>query len=171
MANNYYKVALAGIIALIAVGVFMAFEEYGSTIYPLDQSRGILSRIQATSDPQTIGDDIKTVQQLLPKSGNPVWIFPTQDTDFGMMQRDLGTMSSTLDKVSTTSEDTAAFHTGMLNIHSQATTITFNLLDATPYMYVSISNMLFGVVWVAVIIGIFALLKKKKQALDKDDED
>ncbi|MGI0074904.1 MAG: glycosyl transferase, partial [Nitrosotalea sp.] len=113
---------------------------------------------------------IKTVQQLLPKSGNPVWIFPTQDTDFGMMQRDLGTMSSTLDKVSTTSADTAAFHTGMLNIHSQATTIVFNLLDATPYMYVSISNMLFGVVWVAVIIGIFALLKKKKQALDKDDE-
>ncbi len=86
------------------------------------------------------------------------------------MQRDLSTMSSTLDKVSTTSADTAAFHTGMLNLHSQATTITFNLLDATPYMYVSISNMLFGVVWVAVIIGIFALLKKKKQSLDKDDE-
>ncbi|MDE1817002.1 MAG: glycosyltransferase family 2 protein [Thaumarchaeota archaeon] len=171
MANNYYKLALVGIIALIVVGVVMAFEEYGSTIYPLDQSRGILSRIQATSDPQIISDDIKTVQQLLPKSGNPVWIFPTQDTDFGMMQRDLGTMLSTLDKVSTTSPDTAAFHTGMLNIHSQATTITFNLLDATPYMYVSISNMLFGVVWVAVIIGIFALLKKKKQALDKAEED
>ncbi|MDH2907555.1 MAG: glycosyltransferase family 2 protein [Candidatus Nitrosotalea sp.] len=170
MANNYYKIALAGIIGLIVIGVVMAFEEYGSTIYPLDQSRGILSRIQATSDPQTIADDIKTVQQLLPKSGNPVWIFPTQDTDFGMMQRDLSTMSSTLDKVSTTSADTAAFHTGMLNIHSQATTITFNLLDATPYMYVSISNMLFGVIWVAVIIGIFALLKKKKQSLDEDDE-
>ncbi len=171
MANNYYKLALAGIIGLIAVGVVLAFEEYGSTIYPLDQSRGILIRIQATSDPQAISDDIKTVQQLLPKSGNPVWIFPTQDTDFGMMQRDLGTMSSTLDKVSTTSADTAAFHTGMLNIHSQATAIVFNLLDATPYMYVSISNMLFGVVWVAVIIGIFALLKKKKQSLDQAEED
>ena len=171
MANNYYKAALAGIIALIAVGVVMAFEEYGSTIYPLDQSRGLLIRIQATSDPQSIGNDIKTVQQLLPKSGNPVWIFPTQDTDFGMMQKDLSTMLDTLDKISTTSADTAAFHTGMLNIHSQATTIVFNLLDATPYMYVSISNMLFGSIWVAVIIGIFALLKKKKQSLDKNDED
>lgn len=171
MANNYYKIALVGIIGLIVIGVVMAFEEYGSTIYPLDQSRGILSRIQATSDPQAIADDIKTVQQLLPKSGNPVWVFPTQETDFGMMQKDLNTMSSTLDKISTTSPDTAAFHTGMLNIHAQATTIVFNLLDATPYMYVSISNMLFGSIWVAVIIGIFALLKKKKQSLDKDDED
>lgn len=165
MANNYYKIALAGIIGLIGLGVVLAFEEYGSTIYPLDQSRGILIRIQATSDPQSITDDIKLVQQLLPKSGNPVWIFPTQDTDFGLMQKDLDTMLSTVDKVSTTSADSAAFHTGMLNVHSQATTIVFNLLDATPYMYVSVSNMLFGSIWVAVIIGIFALLKKKKEKL------
>ena len=171
MANNYYKIALAGIIGLIIVGVVLAFEEYGSTIYPLDQSRGILVRIQATSDPQAISDDIKTVEQLLPKSGNPVWIFPTEDTDFGMMQKDLSTMSSTVDKISTTSPDTAAFHTGMLNVHSQAIALVFNLLDATPYMYVSVSNMLFGSIWVAVIIGIFALLKKKKQSLDKHDED
>jgi cellulose synthase/poly-beta-1,6-N-acetylglucosamine synthase-like glycosyltransferase len=166
MANNYYKAALAGILGLIVVGVVMAFEEYSTIIYPLDQSRGILSRIQATSDPQVIHDDIQMVQQLLPKSGNPVWIFPTDETNFGLMQKDLNTMLSTLDKVSTTSPDTAAFHTGMINIHSQATTIVFNLLDATPYMYVSISNMLFGSIWVAVIIGIFALLKKKKERLE-----
>jgi cellulose synthase/poly-beta-1,6-N-acetylglucosamine synthase-like glycosyltransferase len=166
MANNYYKAALAGILGLIVVGVVMAFEEYSTIIYPLDQSRGILSRIQATSDPQVIHDDIQMVQQLLPKSGNTVWIFPTDETNFGLMQKDLNTMLSTLDKVSTTSPDTAAFHTGMINIHSQATTIVFNLLDATPYMYVSISNMLFGSIWVAVIIGIFALLKKKKERLE-----
>jgi hypothetical protein len=57
----------------------------------------------------------------------------------------------------------------MLNIHAQSIALVFNLLDATPYMYVSVSNMLFGSIWVAVIIGIFALLKKKKQSLDKED--
>ncbi len=170
MANNYYKVALAGIIGLIVLGVVMAFEEYGSTIYPLDQSRGILLRIQATSDPQSIANDLKMVQHLLPKSGNPVWIFPTQDTDFGMMQKDLDTMLSTVDKISTTTPDSAAFHTGMLNVHYQSSTIVFNLLDATPYMYASVSNMLFGSIWIAVIIGIFALLKKKKQSFELTDE-
>jgi hypothetical protein len=80
-------------------------------------------------------------------------------------------MKDTLDKISTTSEDSAAFHTGMLNIHAQATTLVFNLLDATPYMYVSVSNMLFGSIWVGVIIGIFAFLKRKKDKLKDLEED
>jgi cellulose synthase/poly-beta-1,6-N-acetylglucosamine synthase-like glycosyltransferase len=170
MANNYYKAALAGIIGLIIFGVVMAFEEYGNSIYPLDESRGLLLRIQATSDPQSITNDLTMMQQLLPKSGNPVWIFPTQDTDFGMMQKDLETMLSTVDKISTTSPDSAAFHTGMLNVHYQASAMIINLVDATPYMYASVSNMLFGSIWVAVIIGIFALLKKKKQSFEMKNE-
>lgn len=165
MANRYYQFAMAGIMGLVVLGVVMAFEEYNTTIYPLDQARGLLIRIQATSDPQEIHNDLQAVKVLLPPRGNPVWIFPTEDTDFGAMQTDLSTMLGTIDKISTTSPDSAAFHTGMLNVHSQATTIVFNLLDATPYMYVSISNMLFGCIWVAVIIGIFAILKRKRERL------
>ncbi len=165
MANSYYKIAVAGIIGLILLGVVMAFEEYGTTIYPLDQARGLLVRMQATSDPQSIHNDLIEVKNHLPLSGNPVWIFPTESTDFGLMQKDLDTMISTVEKISETSPDSAAFHTGMLNVHTQATAIVFNLLDATPYMYVSISNILFGCIWVAVIIGIFAFLKKKRDRL------
>ncbi len=165
MATAYYKFAMGGIMGLIALGVVMAFEEYSTTIYPLDQARGLLSRIQATSDPQTIHNDLKDVMMLLPTHGNPVWIFPTDDTDFGLMQGDLQTMLGTVDKVASTSPDSAAFHVGMLNVHAEATTITFNLLDATPYMYVSISNILFGCIWVGVIIGIFAVLKRKRERL------
>ncbi len=165
MANTYYRLAMGGIMGLIVLGVVMAFWEYGSTIYPLDQSRGLLSRIQATSDPQTIHNDLKDVITLLPKSGNPVWIFPTEDTDFRAIQVDLHTMLGTVDKVASTPSDSAAFHVGMLNIHAEATTVTFNLLDATPYMYVSISNILFGCMWVAVIIVIFAMLKRKRERL------
>jgi hypothetical protein len=165
MANSYYKLALAGIVGLIALGIVMAFEEYNTRIYPLDQARGILFRVQATSDPLTIQNDLKTVEQLLPPSGNPVWIFPTDDTDFGLMQKDLGTMLLTVDKISNTSPDSAAFHAGMYNVHMEANIIVLDLLDATPYMYVSISNIAFGCIWIAVIIGIFALLKKKRERL------
>ncbi len=165
MANTYYKLAMGGIMGLIILGVVMAFEEYSTTIYPLDQARGILLRIQATSDPQSIHNDLKSVKALLPPSGNPVWIFPTDDTDFGLMQNDLTTMLATTDKIANASPDSAAFHTGMFNIHYQASTIGLNLVDATPYMYVSISNMLFGCIWVGVIIGIFAMLKRKRERL------
>src|SRR5579885_300077 len=165
MANTYYKFAMGGIMGLIVLGVVMAFEEYGTTIYPIDQARGLLLRIQATSDPQSIHNDLTAVKALLPPSGNPVWIFPTDDTDFGLMQKDLTAMLAITDLIANTSPDSAAFHTGMLNVHYQASTIVFNLLDATPYMYVSISNILFGCIWVAVIIGIFAVLKRKRERL------
>lgn len=165
MASNYYKFAMGGIIGLIVLGVVMAFEEYNTTIYPLDQARGILGRMEASSDTAALQSDLRQVAALIPPHGNPVWIFPTEDTDFGLMQQDLQTMMGTVDKIATTSPDSAAFHTGMANVHYEAAEIYTNLLDATPYMYVSISNMLFGCIWVGVIIGIFAVLKRKRERL------
>jgi len=43
-------------------------------------------------------------------------------------------------------------------------------MDATPYMYVSVSNIVFSTMWIAVIIGIFTALKRKKDQLTKLDE-
>src|SRR5712692_3909338 len=159
MANTYYKAALAGIIGLIILGVVMAFEEYNTSVYPLDEARGILFRIQTAADPQVIHTELKNVKELLPKTGNPVWIFPTDSTDFGKIQGDLNDMISTVDKISSVSPDSAAYHTGMYNIHMMADVVIRNIIDATPYMYVSVSNILFGCIWIAVIIGIFAVLK------------
>src|SRR5712692_4580975 len=57
MANGYYKLAVVGIIGFIIFGVVVAFEGYKNSVYPLEESRGILSRIQATSDTQQIITD------------------------------------------------------------------------------------------------------------------
>jgi hypothetical protein len=165
MANGYYKLAVVGIIGFIIFGVIVAFEGYKNSVYPLEESRGILSRIQATSDPQQLMTDLRTVKVLLPKEGNPVWIFPTDSTDFGLIQKDLDTMIGTVDKISTSSQDSAAFNTGMLNVHYMASMVDLNLLDAIPYMYVSFSNVIFSSVWIAAIIGIFAIIKRKKERL------
>ena len=165
MANGYYKLAVIGIIGFIIFGVVAAFEGYKNSVYPLEESRGILSRIQATSDPQHIMTDLRNLKLLMPKDGNPVWIFPTEATDFGLIQNDLDTMISTVDKISTSSQNVADYSTGMFNVHFQAAQIDTNLLDAIPYMYVSFSNVIFSSVWIAVIIGIFALIKRKKERL------
>src|SRR5256712_8761111 len=165
MASIYYKIALGGIIGLILVGVVAAFQEYNATIYQLDKARGILYRIQTTSDPQVIHNGVIIIQGLLPQTGNPVWIFPTDSTDFKKIQNDLDNMLLTVDKISNVPPDSAAFHTGMEVIHLEASIMYQNLLDATPYMYASVSNILFGCIWIAVIIGIFAILKKKRDRL------
>ena len=169
MANNFYKLALGGIFAIIIIGGFMAFTGYANDVYPLDISVGLLDRILATSNPQTIIADINAIKANLPETGNPVWIFPTDSTNFSRIQSDLDTMLISAEKIAAVPTDSAAYHTGMLDINGRAMSIQANLADAIPYMYVSFSNIIFSSIWIAAILGIFAVLNKKKQKMQEYD--
>ena len=169
MANNFYKLALGGIFAIIVIGGYMAFTGYANDVYPLDISVGLLDRILATSNPQTIIADINAIKANLPETGNPVWIFPTDSTNFSRIQSDLDTMLISAEKIAAVPTDSAAYHTGMLDINGRAMSIQANLADAIPYMYVSFSNIIFSSIWIAAILGIFAVLNKKKQKMQEYD--
>ena len=169
MANNFYKLALVGIFAIIAIGGYASYAGYASAVYPLDQSVGFLDRIVATSNPQTIINDINSIKANLPATGNPVWIFPTDSTNFLRIQSDLDTMLISAEKITAVPTDSAAYHTGMLDINSRAVLIQENIADAIPYMYVSLSNIIFSCIWIAAILGVFAVLNKKKQKMNEYD--
>jgi len=170
MADVTYKIATAGIIAVIIFGVYMALTGYESDVYPLDLAIGNLDRIMTSSAPTSIIADINSIKENLPATGNPVWIFPTDTTNFARIQADLDVMILSAEKIQTVPTDSAAFHTGMMDIHDRSMIIQDNLQDAVPYMYVSVSNIIFSVAWIAVIIVIFAVLKKKKEGMKKYDE-
>ena len=170
MADVTYKIATAGIIAVIIFGAYMALTGYESDVYPLDLAIGNLDRIMTSSAPNSIITDINSIKENLPATGNPVWIFPTDTTNFARIQTDLDVMILSAEKIQTVPKDSAAFHTGMMDIHDRSMIIQENLQDAVPYMYVSVSNIIFSVAWIAVIIVIFAVLKKKKEGMKKYDE-
>ena len=170
MADITYKIATAGIIAVIIFGAYMALTGYESDVYPLDLAIGNLDRIMTSSAPNSIITDINSIKENLPPTGNPVWIFPTDTTNFARIQTDLDVMILSAEKIQTVPKDSAAFHTGMMDIHDRSMIIQENLQDAVPYMYVSVSNIIFSVAWIAVIIVIFAVLKKKKEGMKKYDE-
>ena len=169
LANNFYKLALVGIFAIIAIGGYASYTGYASDVYPLDQSVGFLDRIVATSNPQSIIADINSIKANLPATGNPVWIFPTDSTNFVRIQSDLDTMLLSAEKIAAVPTDSAAYHTGMLDINSRAILIQENIADAIPYMYVSFSNIIFSCIWIAAILGVFAVLNKKKQKMNEYD--
>ncbi|RMW34728.1 MAG: glycosyl transferase, partial [Nitrosopumilus sp.] len=75
-----------------------------------------------------------------------------------------------IDKISTVPKDSSAYHTGMMDVSDRALLIKTNIMDATPYMYVSIANLMFTVVWIAALLGIFAALKRKKDQLKETDD-
>ena len=80
-------------------------------------------------------------------------------------------MLGSVDGISSIPQDNSAYHTGMLDINDRALLLRTNIMDATPYMYVSPENMMLSTVWIAAIIGIFAALKRKKDQMNKVDEE
>jgi predicted secreted protein with PEFG-CTERM motif len=185
MSDNTYKLAMVGIIGIIIFGGYMAISGYNTDIYPLDRIRGNLDGIVSSSDPAVIRDhlvaiqaDLDLVMTNLPEttnengmvSKNPVWLFGTESTNFIRIQNNIDTMFAGVDEISSLSKDNSAYHTGMLDINDRALLLKINIMDATPYMYVSPANMMFSAIWIAAIIGIFAILKRKKEQLQKEDE-
>ncbi|HEY5736378.1 MAG TPA: PEFG-CTERM sorting domain-containing protein [Nitrosopumilus sp.] len=186
MSNTLYKLAMIGILGIIVFGGYMAISGYNTDIYPLDRIRGNLDGIVSSSDPNVIRDHLVAIQSDLDlvminipettdKSGkiiakNPVWIFGTESTNFIRIQNNIDTMVAGLDEISLISKDNSAYHTGMLDINDRALLLKINIMDATPYMYVSPANMMFSAIWIAAIIGIIAILKRKKEQLQKEDE-
>ena len=186
MANRVYTLSMVGILGIIIFGGTMAVNGYATDVYPLDRIRGHLDGIIGSSDPITINShlnaiqsDLDTVLEKLPEikdesgtviSKNPVWIFSTESTNFLRIQNDVTTMKSSIEKISLSSKDSSDFHTGMLDINARATILKTNIMDATPYMYVSISNIVFSTMWIAAILGVFTALKKKREQLKESDQ-
>ena len=185
MANNIYKLSMIGILLIISFGVFMAISGYNSDIYPLDRIRGHFDGIIGSSDPTVIRAHLLAIQldlvpllEKLPETTdthsqviakNPVWIFATESTNFIRIQNDVNTMLDSVDNLSTIPQDNSAYHTGMLDINNRADLLRQNIMDATPYMYVSIANVFSSIIWIAVILGIFAALKRKRTQLKESD--
>ena len=185
MANTVYKLSMVGILALIIFGGAMAITGYNSDIYPLDRVRGHFDGVIGSSDPDTIRTHLIAIQldlepliEKLPEtidadnniiSKNPVWVFPTESTNFIRIHNDVTSMLQSVENISAVSQDNAAYHTGMLDINNRADILRTNIMDATPYMYVSIVNVFSSIVWIAVIIGIFAALKRKRTQLKESD--
>lgn len=172
MANRAYKAAMISIAVIITVGAFMAFQGYHTDIYPVDMVRGHLSGIMGSSDPTAIRMHLDAIHvhivdvvDKLPDSSNPVWIFPTPTTDFSRIDDDLVNMEATLLVAESMPRDSTAYYVAMMDISSRAATLQKNLVEAIPYMYVNLSNMIFATIWMAAILAIFAVLKKRRDKL------
>ena len=160
----YYRLSIVIISIITFFGIYAAYTGYQTHVYPIDMSRGLLDRIIASSDVNSILDDLHRIKNYLPKDSNPVWLFPTDSTNFVRIQKDLDNLIHTVIVLKTVSDKTT-FNTGMIDIDNRSQLIKENLVDVTPYVYVSISNIVYSVIWIASILGFFTILKKKNKEL------
>jgi hypothetical protein len=154
------KVILAGIVAFLVLGAAVAYYGYYSTIYPVTKAVGFLSRAETAQTPEQLAEYIELTKALVPKAGNPVWLFPTVRTDFALIQIELDETLARADAVSSMEPHSEAYNMAMMNMHHGADAVKINLIEALPYMHISFTNVLLSVAWISVIMAVFAAMRK-----------
>jgi hypothetical protein len=154
----------------ISFGAGVAYYGYQQTVYPIDEAAGYLSRAQTSQTTEMLVSNIRHVQQLLPKHGNPIWSFSTPRTDFGLLQNDLAAIISRANSMSSQGANTSAYNTGLQDMHASIKMLQTNIQETIPYLYVSFTNVILSIIWIAVIVFIFALMNKRKHKIAEYEE-
>ncbi|MGB8937826.1 MAG: cellulose synthase family protein [Candidatus Nitrosopolaris sp.] len=163
--TRYCRLLIIGILGFLCLGGTIVYFGYQYAIYPLDKAIGYLSRAESAQTPDMIANYLRPVKLLLPNEGNPAWSFPSPRTDFGLIQNDLEAILLRTNSISLVEPNSAAYNTGLGELHSSIKIIESNLDEATPYIYVSSTNILLGGLWIGVIMSIFAVMRRSKSKL------
>lgn len=168
--GSSYRLIMVGVMALMIFGVGMALYGYQQAIYPVDSALGYLARAESAQTPEQLADFVRAAKRELPESGNPVWSFPTAKTDFALIQRNLDDMLARAISIASLEPYSTEYNTGLYDIHASLRTMQENLVDATPYLYVSFTNIMLSAVWIAVILALFAILRRGRAKFQEEYE-
>ncbi|GBC73833.1 hypothetical protein HRbin04_01239 [archaeon HR04] len=167
---KHYRLVLGGILTLLMFGVVMAYIGYASSVYPLEKARGYIVVAITSNSPTTMLEYVLEIEQLVPENGNPVWVFPTPRTDFGMMHKSIDEIKERLRVIATLPRDSEAFNTGMSDVRGQLAQLEDNIREAVPYVYVSFQNVVLSAIWITVILAIFTLMKRGKARIERFED-
>lgn len=98
---------------------------------------------------------------LLPKSGNPVWWFPTDRTDFSEIQRDIDSIIARATLLENLPRNSTAYQQGMDDLRGKTKALELQLGDASGYMFVSGYNLVVSAFWLGLITVAAYLLKRR----------
>ncbi len=156
------KLVLTGMLAFLTMGASTAYFGYQNTMYLLDKAVGFVARAETAQTPGQVAEYIKLTQELIPADGNPVWLFPTSETDFALIQANLDSIVVRANIASAMDPLSHSYNIAIRDMHMSAGTIRTNLLEIIPYTYISLSNIILAGLWVTATIAIFAALRKIK---------
>jgi len=146
---------------MMIAGVWYSFVFYQETIRPAELTWDHLDMVSETSDVIIIKEELLQAKSYLAKSmanlpegKNPVFIYPTESTNFNRINHDLDSMIITNEKISKVPRGTSAYGTGIMDIHSRSEFLKKNISDSIPYMYGSLESALSHSI---LLVGSFGL--------------
>jgi hypothetical protein len=156
------QMVLAGVLAFLVMGAGIAYYGYQTTLYPVNKAIGFAARAQTAQTPEQLAEYVKLAQGLTPPKGNPVWLFPTARTDFALIQKNFDGILQRAESASAMVPHSEQYNMALRDMHKSARALDLNLMEAVPYMYISITNIVMAGLWVAAVIAIFAAMRKAR---------
>jgi cellulose synthase/poly-beta-1,6-N-acetylglucosamine synthase-like glycosyltransferase len=157
------KAVLLVFLMLLVGGAIAAIYGYQYSIYPLDKSAGYLSRAQAAQSPHLVFLYLNNAKELIPPDGNPVWTFPNPRTDFTLISHDIDAMQERALTISGLEPQSAEYNTALEDLHSSIRIIEMNLIEAQPYVYGSLNNIIFTGIWIGLILLTYNLISRMRR--------
>lgn len=142
----------AGYLALgmILLAVASGYMNYSTTIYQADRAMAWLNRAETAAFAEEMIAYIGEGRNLLPRSGNPVWWFPTQRTDFTLIQSDIDKIIERALIIRALPRDSPAYQQGMDDLREKLRTIEDQIGEAAPFMFSSQTSIILSVIWLIV---------------------
>jgi hypothetical protein len=156
------QMVLAGVLAFLVMGAGIAYYGYQTTLYPVNKALGFAARAQTAQTPEQLAEYIKLTKSLTPEKGNPVWLFPTVRTDFALVQENLDGILLRAESASTMAPHSEQYNMAMRDMNKSARAVSLNLMEAIPFMYISVTNIVVAGLWVAAVIVIFGAMRKAR---------
>jgi hypothetical protein len=157
------RLAIAAICLVLVVlaGALLFYSAYYNSFYAIDRANALFSRAETAGFAEDMVAYLQRGRVLLPKSGNPVWWFPTDKTNFTEVQKDIDSILARAKLLEGLPRDGAAYQQGMDDLRGKIKALELQVAEASGYMFVSGYNIVTSAFWLAIITIIAFLLKKK----------
>ncbi len=151
------------IIALIILGIVLSLLGFTSTYYLLDRGAAYLERAMATADIDEMTRYIQEAKLLIPEEGNPVWLFPTARTDFGLINNDLDSILERIETMRSIDPRSDAYQQALDDVRDRIGVIKGQLLAAAPFLFVSPLSLSISAVWIASLVILLRLRARARR--------
>jgi hypothetical protein len=166
LSQKAYNVIL---LLFIIVGTVLVYNHYLESYYSIDSAKAFLSRAETAPTPDLMADAIQKSKMLVPKSGNPVWWFPTSRTDFGLIQNDMAGLIDLARAIGGLSREQEAYQAGMDTLRGKIRTLGEQMGEAAGYHFLNLTSIFFGIVWVLGFTAVLYLRSKQQVAIKEEE--
>ncbi len=150
--------AVVGFAIILVVGGALLYSAYYSSFYAIDRANALFSRAETAGFAEDMIAYLQRGRQLLPKSGNPVWWFPTDKTDFSEIQKDIDGIMARATLLEALPRNGSAYQQGMDDLRGKIRALELQVAEASGYMFASGWNVVIAAFWLALFaIGGFWL--------------